>query len=195
MISIEGNIGSGKSTLLSKLEESGYKILPESIKSWIKKGWLDDFYENPEKYSFPFQLQVLYSHLSKNPNSDSVIFAERSSYTSHNCFGRLLYEDELITRREFYLMNDYFESFHTLPNKIIYLQTDPEVCLERIKTRGRESEVNITIDYLEKLHLKHQKFLKDNAPDCEIITINGNQTEDKIYKEIFSLIENGLLVN
>ena len=56
MISIEGNIGSGKSTLLSKLEDAGYKILPESIKSWIKKGWLDDFYENPEKIQFSISI-------------------------------------------------------------------------------------------------------------------------------------------
>ena len=113
---------------------------------------------------------------------------ERSAYTSHNCFGRLLYEDNSISRRNYYLMNDYYESFSKLPKKIIYLKTSPEVCLERIRTRGRETETNISIDYLTKLHLKHEQFLTKTPPDCDIIIINGDTSEEDVYKKIINLI-------
>tara|TARA_B110000858_G_C17790909_1_gene469854 strand:+ start:1740 stop:2321 length:582 start_codon:yes stop_codon:yes gene_type:complete len=191
MISIEGNIGSGKSTVLSKLSEKGYTVLPEIVKKWNKEDWLNDFYESPEENGFSFQMKVLYSHLSKENDikkTNYPIFTERSAYTSHNCFGRLLYEDELISKRNYYLMNDYYESFCKLPTKIIYLKTDPKVCLERIKTRGRETEINISIDYLNKLHLKHENFLITTPPDCDIITLDGNLSEEKLYKKIAKLM-------
>ena len=85
-------------------------------------------------------------------------------------------------------MNDYYESFCKLPKKIIYLKTDPTVCLERIKLRGRETETNISIDYLNKLHLKHEKFLTTNPPDCEIITLDGNLLEEDVYEKIAKLM-------
>tara|TARA_B110000977_G_scaffold83442_1_gene111456 strand:- start:2923 stop:3504 length:582 start_codon:yes stop_codon:yes gene_type:complete len=191
MIALEGNIGCGKSTVLSKLSEKGYTVLPEIVKEWNKEDWLNDFYELPEENGFSFQMKVLHSHLSKEKGikkTNSSIFTERSAYTSHNCFGRLLYEDDTITKRNYYLMNDYYESFSKLPTKIIYLKTDPKVCLERIKLRGRETETNISIDYLNKLHLKHEKFLITSPPDCDIITIDGNLSEENLYKKVIELM-------
>ena len=188
MISIEGNIGSGKSTILSKLSEHGYQVLPENVKQWNNEDWLSDFYESPKENGFSFQMKVLFSHLNKEKNPNCQVFTERSAYTSHNCFGRLLYEDEVISRRNYYLMNDYYESFSKLPKKIIYLRTNPLVCLARIKTRGRETETNISIDYLNKLHTKHEKYLIETPPDCNIITINGNMSEELVYKKIIKLM-------
>jgi len=195
MIALEGLIASGKSTLLNKINEIGYDILPEPTDEWTKNGWLDDFYESPEEYGFPFQMQVLHSHLTNKSVTSSNYFTERTAYTSHNCFGRLLYEDGLISRRNFYLMNGFYESFNQLPKKIIYLKTDPVTCLERIRTRGRESESNMSIDYLNKLHTKYERYLVNDAPDCEIITLNGNLTETELFEKVTELIKGGLFIN
>jgi len=195
MIAIEGNIGSGKSTILAKLNKFGYNTVSESVNSWNKDKWLEDFYESPEEFGFPFQMQVLHSHLTNELDTKCLYFTERSAYTSHNCFGRLLYEDNLVSRRNFYLMNGFYESFNKLPKKIIYLQSDPKVCLERIHTRGRESESNMSIDYLDKLHNKHEKYLIDDAPDCEVIRINGNLPEKEVFEKVTQLIKSGLFIN
>ena len=68
IISIDGNIGSGKSTALNFLKDK-YKydnsiiFLEEPVDTWneIKdegKTILGKFYENQEKYAFPFQMMA-----------------------------------------------------------------------------------------------------------------------------------------
>jgi deoxyadenosine/deoxycytidine kinase len=44
----------------------------------------------------------------------------------------------------------------------IYLQTDPETCFNRIVSRNRTGEENITNGYLENCHEYHQRWLQNN---------------------------------
>jgi deoxyguanosine kinase len=69
IVSIEGNIGSGKSTLLAKLREIyendvNVVFLKEPVDEWEKikdengVSILEKFYEDQNKYSFPFQMMA-----------------------------------------------------------------------------------------------------------------------------------------
>lgn len=42
---------------------------------------------------------------------------------------------------------------------IIYINTPPSVCAERIKHRARDGESNISIEYLTELHDAHQEWI------------------------------------
>ncbi len=42
---------------------------------------------------------------------------------------------------------------------VIYVQCDPETCEQRIKTRSREGEDTIPLDYLQRIHDKHELWL------------------------------------
>lgn len=42
---------------------------------------------------------------------------------------------------------------------VIYVQCDPETCEQRIKTRSREGEDTIPLDYLQRIHTKHELWL------------------------------------
>ena len=79
IISIEGNIGSGKSTLVSLLKDTfentksnPYDVifLQEPVDEWenIKDSagntMLEKFYQDQEKYSFPFQMMAYISRLA-----------------------------------------------------------------------------------------------------------------------------------
>lgn len=89
ILSIEGNIGSGKSTMLKYLRnnllsflENNYKLIfvDEPVSSWenIKdiegKNMIEKFYENPQKYSFPFQIMALTTRIFylKNAIDDAI---------------------------------------------------------------------------------------------------------------------------
>jgi len=72
---------------------------------------------------------------------------------------------------------------------LVYLRTDPETLLARIKKRARPEEMMILSDFLYKIHelheewLNHQKRFPLPAP---IITLNGNgdlSTMKDLYKE------------
>ena len=45
----------------------------------------------------------------------------------------------------------------------IYLKTSPEICLQRIKKRGRKGENNITLEYLKSCHEYHEQWLKNET--------------------------------
>ena len=95
IITIEGNIGSGKSTLLEFLrnelilDNKKVIFMKEPVDEWehIKDSngttMLQKFYENQEKYSFPFQMMAYISRLKllketveKYPNGVGVTLEE-----------------------------------------------------------------------------------------------------------------------
>jgi deoxyadenosine/deoxycytidine kinase len=69
IISIEGNIGTGKSTFLDNLkkvqEENIVVVIKEPLDQWLKitdkdgNSILNNFYQDPHKFSFSFQILVL----------------------------------------------------------------------------------------------------------------------------------------
>ena len=109
IFTIEGNIGSGKSTLLESLKNEliigNQKIIfmKEPVDEWeeIKDAegntMLQKFYEDQDKYSFPFQMMAYISRLNllkttveKNPGA--IIISERSLYTDKFVFAKMLYD-------------------------------------------------------------------------------------------------------
>ena len=86
IITISGNIGCGKTTIIDELNNifntnESYKIFKEPIDSW--GSWLDLFYTNPDKYSFPFQMKVLIDFLYLDNISDNdIVITERSPLDS-----------------------------------------------------------------------------------------------------------------
>ena len=177
IISIDGNIGSGKSTLLEHLkiqykDDKNIIFLKEPVDEWenIKdnegKTILQNFYENQKKYSFSFQMLAYISRLNlikeaikKNPNA--IIITERSLYTDKMVFAKMLYDDGLINSIDYQIYLKLFDSFtDEYPvNKIIYVKTKPNICIERIKKRSRTGETNIQLDYLVNLDKYHNEMI------------------------------------
>ena len=59
-----------------------------------------------------------------------------------------------------------------LPLKgIIYLKCSPELCLKRVKNRGRKGEENLDLEYLRKVHEKHEIWIKRQRR-VAVLTIN-----------------------
>jgi deoxyadenosine/deoxycytidine kinase len=178
IFSIEGNIGSGKSTLLESLRNeliiSNQKIIfmKEPVDEWeeIKDAdgntMLQKFYADQEKYSFPFQMMAYISRLNllkttveKNPGA--IIISERSLYTDKFVFAKMLYDTCKIEDVSYQIYNKWFDAFvKDFPiNGIIYVETDPEICHQRIAKRSRLGESNIPLDYLKSCHSYHTHML------------------------------------
>lgn len=47
------------------------------------------------------------------------------------------------------------------PDGFIYLRAEPKTCMDRMKARDRTEEGGVSIDYLEDLHARHEKWLFD----------------------------------
>jgi len=186
IISLEANIGAGKSTLVDILEEFDlpYKFIKEPTHIWER--YKDDkgnnilqlYYKDPERWGYTFQNMTLITRgisiLKKS--YFPKIFVERSILADKNCFARTLHESGTINNLENKIYEDWFETlgkqFNIFPDRIIYLKTTPETCYERVHKRARAGEELVSIDYLTKIHNKHEKWLQNSM--IPVLEIDGN---------------------
>lgn len=190
IISIEGNIGSGKSTLINQLKNKfnfNFVIyLPEPVDLWneIKDSSgvtiLEKYYKDKLRYSFSFQMMAYITRLSQikncieNSPDETIIITERCLYTDRYVFAKMLYDTGFIEEIEYTIYIRWFDEFkkYTEITNIIYIQTTPQVCVERIHKRNRKGEENIPLDYLESCHQYHEDWLINNPIK---LLVNGNQ--------------------
>ena len=208
IISIEGNIGSGKSTLLNILKQK-YKnniqliFLDEPIDDWEKikdsngNTILKKFYNNQEKYSFAFQMMAYISRLTKLIDSiDNIpkesnclnhyfIITERSLYTDKNVFAKMLYDTGKMEDVFYQIYLTWFEQFSkNYPvDKVIYVNTNPQKCYERIHKRSRDGEEVIPLNYLEKCNNYHNDFIFTETEKIEM-----QKTENFCHKTTYNLL-------
>ena len=216
LISVEGNIGSGKTTLIEELKDVKFLlphvIILEDVKEWTSfvdqegNNILEMYYKNREKYSYCFQSLVLVSRIQhivktikENPNS--IIITERSQLTDLMIFAKTLYENKAMTEIEWLTYNKCYSILASLIDVqidlIIYNETSPDVCMNRIGTRNRKGERLIQKDYIEQLHQKHDEWLSSSS--IPVFKINGNiNKEDCVarteqLKAIVDYVENVLV--
>lgn len=198
IVSIEGNIGSGKSTLLRHLKTryaSSTRLLwlsePvddwETIRSADGQTMLQKFYADQSKYSFPFQIMAYISRLQKfkeavdacraQPETQFVILTERSLYTDKHVFAHMLYDQGCMEDVCYQIYLRWFNLFadEYRPDRVVYVKTDPEVCLQRIHLRLREGESGIPLAYLQDCHAYHERMVQGPLSDCHIKVLDGNE--------------------
>merc|ERR1712048_1333099 len=186
-ICVEGNIGSGKSTLLRKLEENGYFVLQEPVKTeWDK--YLPLYYSDCERWGMTFQLEVMqWFHKLKTILLPALcqqhkrIIVERSPSSSFFIFCTHLYEHQLMTDWEYDKVKWIYNNITWKPKKTLYLQVEPETCVERIKTRDRKSESGIENSLIDSLHEKHEVLWANNQdPDVEVIILDATKGIEEV---------------
>ena len=190
IITIDGNIGSGKSTILNLIHQK-YKISIdlEPIEQW--KNYLEDLYVN--KNIFNFQLRVWLDRAwIQEKDSKSIILMERSPFFIRNTFNKNDYNNNNINEDEFNVINEMYNKTDNIwkSNLYIYLRSSPKKCLERIQYRGRNNEMDISLDYITNIHNLHEETYKialDKKLNIIVIDIN-NKSINEIADEIFSLI-------
>jgi len=179
IISIEGNIGTGKSTVLNYIEqqfkqEGNTNIvflkepvdIWESIKDEAGQTVIQKFYGDQLRYAFMFQVMAYISRLTMireairaNPYAN-VIVVERSLNADKNIFVQMLHDDGKIDKMEYEIYNrwytEFIDDYHV--DGVIYMDTNPEICLTRVNKRSRSGEEGIPLSYLERCCEYHTKW-------------------------------------
>ena len=203
IISIEGNIGSGKTTFISELmnlekmkTNNAICFLKEPVNLWesIKNNnnetIIECFYKEQEKYAFSFQVMAYVSRIAlikqAIANGFKYIFTERCIYTDKNVFLKMLHESNKVEKMNNDIYNMLFETFTQEYNIYhIYIQTTPEVALQRVIKRNRAGENNISLEYLTICDNYHNNWLVNNKKN--IMTFNGND-DDWLIESHFDTI-------
>lgn len=201
IVSIEGNIGSGKSTLLAALktfyaDRTDVVFLKEPVDEWetitdeAGQGILAKFYADQHRYAFSFQIMAYISRLEvlRNAVEDChrrgitgrVLFiSERSLFTDKMVFAKMLYDSGRMEHVNHQIYLKWFDLFaRDYPvGKVIYVNTRPDICHERIHRRSRQGEQGIPLDYLQQCDQYHQQMLDTTLASCVCqnqLTLNGN---------------------
>ncbi len=163
-IAIAGNIGAGKTTL-TKLLAKKYQF-EGHYEDVLKNPYLDDFYDQMERWSFNLQIYFLNSRfrqiLDFNKNGKDII-QDRTIYEDAFIFAPNLKAMGLMTNRDFENYKSIFnlmESFVKGPDLLIYLRSEIPNLVEQIHKRGRDYESSISIDYLSRLNERYEAWIQ-----------------------------------
>ena len=117
-----------------------------------------------QRWSFTFQscaLMSRYKNIDQSVKSvvltesdRNVFVSERCLDTDYECFTKMLHHDGAISQLELSIYEMYFNQLKsmTIPLQgIIHVNTSPEKCLARIRSRNRKGEDAITLEYLTAL--------------------------------------------
>ena len=162
-IAIAGNIGAGKTTL-TKLLAKHYKW-ETHFEDAEENPYLNDFYEDMQRWSFNLQIYFLNSRLNQikdiRENTKTVI-QDRTIYEDAYIFAPNLHAMGLMTTRDY---DNYIELFNTMmdfikpPELLIYLRASIPTLVRQIQKRGRDYEESIRLDYLKRLNERYEAWI------------------------------------
>lgn len=162
-IAIAGNIGSGKTTLTRLLSKHyKWKAHYEEVDD---NPYLDDFYNQMERWSFNLQIYFLNSRFRQIiniRNSGKNVIQDRTIYEDAYIFAPNLHAMGLMTNRDFENYKSLFDLMEEVtesPDLIIYLRSSIPNLVAQIHKRGREYENSISIDYLSRLNERYEAWV------------------------------------
>jgi len=176
-VAVAGNIGAGKTTL-TKLLAKHYKWEAQ-LEDVVDNPYLDDFYNQMERWSFNLQVYFLNSRfrqINQIQNSGRDIIQDRTIYEDAHIFAPNLHAMGLMTNRDFENYSSLFElmeSFVKGPDLLIYLRSSIPNLVAQIHKRGRDYENTISIDYLSRLNERYEAWIsKYNKGKLLIIDVD-----------------------
>ena len=164
-VAIAGNIGSGKTTLTRLLAKHyRWKAHYEEVED---NPYLDDFYNQMERWSFNLQIYFLNSRfrqILEIRESGKKVIQDRTIYEDAFIFAPNLHAMGLMTNRDYEnyrALFDLMESVTEGPDLLIYLRSSIPNLVSQIHKRGREYENSISIDYLSRLNERYEAWIHD----------------------------------
>lgn len=174
-------------------------------------------YQDPQRWSYTFQtyscmsrlrtqLQPPPARLLQSQGSPVQVY-ERSVYSDRYIFALNMFELDCINSLEWAVYQDWHtflvEQFgqQVELEGIIYLQASPQTCLERLKRRGRAEEEGVKLDYLETLHVQHERWLVEKTTEIHfeklkqipILQLDASmefQSDPEVQEQLISQVKN-----
>ena len=177
-IIVEGPIGVGKTTLATKIAsslESEIMLEKFSENPFLEKFYKDvgkfNKYTKTSKYALATQLYFLLQRADEFKGKEYQALKRNNIISDYFIDKDKLFAKAILSSDEYLLYNRVHDGLKLdieKPGLVIYLQTNAETLLSRIKERGIEYEVNITETYLQKIIDSYTQFF--HSYNCLLYT-------------------------
>ncbi|MCF6365543.1 MAG: deoxynucleoside kinase [Bacteroidales bacterium] len=201
-IAISGNIGSGKTTLTDLLAK--HYRWDAHFEDADKNPYLNDFYEDMQRWSFSLQVYFLNSRFNQVLDirkSGNTVIQDRTIYEDARIFAPNLHDMGLMPTRDFENYQSLFKLMSSLvqpPDLLIYLRAGVPKLVKQIQSRGRDYENTIRLDYLTRLNERYEAWITDyNLGKLMILDVNDtdfannpkdlSKVIDKIDAELYGI--------
>jgi deoxyadenosine/deoxycytidine kinase len=179
LVSVAGNIGVGKTTLTQLLgERLGWKTYYEQV---LDNPYLPHFYADMHRWSFNLQI-YFFTHrfrmFQDMMAQDRSCVQDRTIYEDLEIFARTLNRQGYLSDQDLSNYRDLFETaiaFLPPPDVIIYLRASPQFLLDRIRSRGRDFEQGITLEYLAGLHEAYEDWVERASASLPFLIIDAER--------------------
>ncbi len=166
-----------------------------------QKSILKLFYGDMKRWGFLFQVKAFTSRLrllceqlarlaleyTEEPENQIIVLSERSLITDR-IFFRNLYEHGLVTPAEWEIYNEFYDTVTTEVSRhhdlMVYVDTPPAKCDERVKRRDREGEDDIPMQYMLDLDDQHKRMLSDFVQESKRQVLHVAFSDDLTREQI-----------
>jgi len=201
-IAIAGNIGSGKTTLTGLLAKHyDWEARYEDVND---NPYLNDFYEDMQRWSFNLQIYFLNSRFSQVieiRKQKNTVIQDRTIYEDAYIFAPNLHSMGLMSTRDFenyFTLFQLMSSFIQPPDILLYLRASVPTLVSQIQKRGRKYENNIRLDYLQRLNERYEAWIESYTLGKKLIIeaddydfpnnpVHLREVIDKIDAELYGL--------
>ncbi|MBI2880082.1 MAG: deoxynucleoside kinase [Candidatus Tectomicrobia bacterium] len=176
-IAIEGPIGVGKTSLAERLAEALRSPLLREVTE--ENPFLAHFYADTQRYAFQTQLFFLLSRYRQQLDLAQLDLFQRGVVSDYffqkdRIFAYVnLDEDELALYEEIYSL---LRPRVPRPDLVVFLQAGTDVLLERIRSRRRGFERNISSEYVERVNEAYNRFFFRYA-ETPLLVVNTDSID------------------
>lgn len=192
-IAVEGNIGAGKTSFCNRIaDDFNCQIILESFED---NPFLQQFYQNPERYAFPVELFFMTErHKQLQQGLLEPELFKRGTIADYFFLKTLLFAKNNLSDEEHRLFSRIFKVLNTSfpkPDLLVYLHRSVEDLQTNIRKRGRDYEKDISADYLKKIQNTYFEFFRtEMSMPILIIDVENADflNDDTTYQKLLTLM-------
>ena len=190
-VTVAGNIGVGKSTLVELLSKRlGWEPFYEPVG---ENPYLAEFYRDMRSWAFHSQIffltRRLRAHRQLLDHPTSAI-QDRSVYEDAEVFAQNLYLQRHMAERDYQTYRELYQiltDFLPPPDLVIYLRASIPTLEQRIALRGRDYEMQIQSEYLQRLSALYEAWIV-NFKLCPVLAVPADDLDYVTYDSHLDLI-------
>jgi len=191
LIVTTGAIGVGKTTfnvMLAKyLRSKNFTVFLSNEVPLMDKKFLELFYSNIPKYSFAFQLSIVYKFnyemlkLYTNRHKYDYIILDRTHFDTKVFTAVNINDKEELSVLDNIFNDNIFKDF----DHVFYLKPSQDTMIQRQQKRNRESEENVKKQYLIDIYNMYESMINEIYPDHVVFENENNVNYEIFFKQYF----------